>query len=156
MPDQNYKVISNLSELSSAVVAPPNRELVVLPEVQVPDPQKSGKTVPAAVWEYELDTGEHGDFDISDKVFDEAGNITQIKRGGRDVAFLAFTTRDGDGVRIFQTIEQAEATLKRWGKRATGRMLLAAQKANYGDGNSSADEAQASAEKNSGETSTSS
>lgn len=154
MSDVKYRVISSVNEIES--VSELRRELVILPEVRVKNPDGKG-TVAAAFWQYELDTGEHGEYDISDREFDENGNVVKIKRGGRDVAFLAFTTRDGDGQRVFHTIAAAEATLKRWGKSVTNRMLIAAQKANYGDGDvTNADEAEKRAEGNSEETSTSS
>jgi hypothetical protein len=139
--DDDCEIVSSISEL--AAPPPPRRERVNLPELK----KKNGKG--SAFWEYELLTGEHGDFDISDKVFDEFGQVVRIKRGGRDVRFLALTTRDGDGNRVFQTFEQAETTLNTWGKSITNKLLQAANKANYGEA-SSEDEAAASAEGNSG------
>lgn len=143
--------ISIVSSITQFPEPPPlRRELVLLSEL----PKDSeGNTL--AVYEYELNTGEHGEFDISDRIFDEFGQVVRVKRGGRDVRFLAYCTRDGDGNRVFHTLEQAEATLNRWGKSITNRMLQAANKANYGDA-SSVDEASASAEGNSEGTQTSS
>lgn len=146
MREVDYEVITNASQIGE----PPamRRELVVLPELK----NRNGKA--SAFYEYELSTGEHGEFDISDRVFDEFGQVTRVKRGGRDVRFLAYTTRDGDGNRIFHTLDQAEATLNRWGKSITNKMLQAANKANYGE-DTSAEEAAKSAEGNSEETQTS-
>jgi hypothetical protein len=146
--DVKFAVVSSISQFGEP--PPLRRELVLLPELPK---DVEGNTL--AVYEYELNTGEHGQYDISDRVFDEFGQVVRVKQGGRDVRFLAYCTRDADGNRIFQTLDQAEATLNRWGKSITNKMLQAANKANYGD-SSSADEAEASAEGKSGETQTSS
>lgn len=146
-PEVDYEVVSSASQLGDLPKL--RRELVVLPEW----PTKRGKA--SAFWQYELSTGEHGEFDISDQVYDEAGNILRVLRGGRIIRFLARTTRDGDGNRVWPTTDAAEQALDQAGKSITNKLLQAANRVNYEDAPSAA-AALKSAEGNSEETSTSS
>lgn len=138
----DYEVVCSAGDLGD----PPalKSKLVVLPEWR----RKNGKAT--AFYQHELNTGEHDDFELSDKVFDKLGNITRYKRTGRDFRWLARTTRDGNGNRIWHTDEECEAALKPLGKSITNKMVAAANEVNYGDpATGSADDAVSDAEKNS-------
>lgn len=143
MAEVECEFVSSASELGD----PPelNGEPLALPEW----PKRNGKG--AKFLMCELTTGEHDRFDLSDKVFDKFGNIIRIERGLKQYEFLALCTRDGDRQRIWQSAEACKATLEAVGKGITNKMLVAANKVNYGDDSSSAEEAEASAEGKSGE-----
>lgn len=147
--EPKYRIPSSVGELPD----PPSmrRELVVLPELTVTDP-KTKEVFATALYEYELNTGEHSEYMISDRVFDEKGQVIRLIPDGRDVRFLARTTRLAGGHRVWATTEAAQATLNRWGHSITNKLLLAANRVNYGETASSEDEAVASAEGNSEET----
>lgn len=145
--DIDYEIPSSAGDFGPP--PPLRQELVIVPEWKT----RNGKAT--AVYQFELNTGEHGEFTVSDRVFDQAGNVTRIKQISPDVRFLAYTTRTGDGLRYWSTIEAAEAVLKPLGKSITNRLVTVANKVNYGDDASSVEEAAASAEGNSEETPTS-
>lgn len=103
-------------------------EEVPLPELGLVDGEEIG------VVQAELNTGDHNEYLLSDKVFDEFGQITRVKNSpGRNVRLLAYTTQDGAGNRLFQTVEQAEQTLNRWGQSIINKLMLAANRVNYED-----------------------
>ena len=135
-----YRVVSSDGELASAKVPDLNKDLVVLDEWLLDD----GDCVAFVM--HELSTGEHDEFDDSDKVYDKFGNVIRIIRGMKQYEWLARTTRDGDGQRVWQSGEAAKARLKPLGKSITNKMVAAANKVNYGDDASSADEAVEDAE----------
>ena len=105
--------------MSFSGASPPKlrREKIVLPEWLNP----RGKANAFLLWE--LSTGEHGEFDASDKVFDEHGQVVRLIPIGWDVRFLAYTVRDGSGNRIWPTIEQAQPKLKPAAKSITNKMV---------------------------------
>lgn len=149
MSDGKYKVVSSASQFPPP--PKPRRELVVLPELGL---DSDGDAL--AVYQYELLTGVHNEFLISDQVRDENGNVIKVKHSpGRDVRMLAYTTCDGDGNRLWHTIEQAAEVLNSWGKSITNKMAAAAARVNY-DEALSAEEAAERAEGNSETASTSS
>jgi len=137
MAEVDYEIVSSDSELGDAPEL--KTELVVLSEW----PNRNGKATAFVM--HEMNTGEHDEFDLSDKVFDKGGNLIRFKRGGRDYEYLARCTRDGDGQRIWQNAEACEKRLKLLGKSITNKMVTAANKVNYGDA-TSADEAEGDAE----------
>lgn len=140
MAEVKYRIISNDSELNNAPVPALKTELTVLEEWLLDD----GDAIAFVM--HELTTGEHDEFDLSDKVFDKAGQIIRFKTGGKNYRWLARTTRDGDGNRVWPTDEACEARLKPLGKSLTNKMVTAANKVNYGDDAESADEAEVDAE----------
>lgn len=151
MPDTevDYVIVSRAGQAGP----PPKlrRELIVLPEWRNPEGKAN------AFLEWELGTVEHGKFELSDRVFDEAGRVIRFTHISREIRMLAFTTRDGDGHRVWPTIEAAEAELELAGNSITNKLIALAQKMNYGDPNvSTVDDALKSAEGKSEETSTSS
>lgn len=148
-PEVDYEVVSRPGQAG----APPKlrSELIVLPE------WKNARGKANAFLQWELGTVEHGKFELSDRVFDEAGRVIRFTHISREIRMLAFTTRDGDGHRVWPTIEAAEEELALVGNSITNKMIGLAQRLNYGDPNAvSADEALKSAEGKSDETSTSS
>jgi hypothetical protein len=136
-PEIDYEIVSLDSELGDGPEL--RKELVVL-ETWL---RKNGKVT--AFWEAELTTGEHDDLDLSSQVFDKAGNIVRIKRGGYTYEYLSRTTRDGDNQRVWASAEECEKRLKPLGKYITNKMVAAANKANYGDA-INADDAESDAE----------
>lgn len=147
MPEVDYEIASCDSELGDAPEL--KKELLVLPEWL----NKRGKATAFVM--HEMNTGEHDEFGLSDKVFDKAGQIIRFKRGGRDYDYLARCTRDSDGQRIWATAEACEKRLRPLGKSITNKMVAVANKVNYGD-TANADEAETSAEGKSEGTQTSS
>lgn len=145
MSDVKYRIISSDAELDSAPAPELNKELVVLEDWLLED----GSCVAYVM--HELSTGEHDDFDRSDKVYDKFGQVVRLKVGSKQYEFLARCTRDGDGQRVWQNAEACEKRLKPLGKSITNKMVTAANKANYGDDNTTPDEAVADAEGNSEE-----
>lgn len=143
MAEVEYEIVSSDSELGDAPEL--GKKLLVIPKWR----RKDGRATAFVM--HELTTGEHDDFELSDRVFDTVGNVTRIKRGSKQYEWLARTTRDGDGNRVWQSAEDCEKRLKPLPKSITTQMILAADKINYGDA-SSADEATSSAEGNSEET----
>lgn len=143
MAEVEYEIVSSDSELGDAPEL--GKKLLVIPKWR----RKDGRATAFVM--HELNTGEHDDYDLSDRVFDEFGNVTRIKRGGKQYEWLARTTRDGDGNRVWQSAEACEKRLKPMGKSITNAMVAAADKINYGDASSPA-EATSSAEGNSEET----
>ena len=142
--DVDYEICSADSELGNAPEL--RTKLVVFPEW----PNKRGK--PTAFLQQELTHGEHEEFELSDRVYDKVGQVTRLKIGGKDYRYLARTTRDGDGQRIWATDEACEKRLKPLGQNITNKLIAAANWCNYGDeDNSSKDEAVADAEGKSGE-----
>ena len=135
-----YRIVSSDGELDAAPRPALKQELLVLEEWDL------GGGECAAFVMHELSTGEHDDFDLSDKVFDKSGNLVRIKRGSRNYEWLARTTRDGDGQRVWQTAQACEDRLKPLGKSITNKMVAAANKVNYGDDASSPGEAVEDAE----------
>ena len=154
MSEVKYRIVSSDAELDKATTPTLKKELVILDEWQIK--ADDGEMYAVAYVMCELSTGEHDEFDRSDKVFDKFGQVTRLKVGSKQYEWLARTTRDGDGQRVWHTAEAAEKRLKPLGKSITNKMVTAANKVNYGDDAESADEAVASAEKNSEETSSSS
>jgi hypothetical protein len=139
----DYEVVTNASQLD----APPPllKELVVLPEWKT----RNGKA--SAFWVWELTAAEHGEYAVSDRVFDENGQVIRFKRTGNDLRFLSYCVRDASGNRLWNTLEKAETELGKRGKSGINKLTAVANKLNY-EGASSADEAVASAEGNSEET----
>lgn len=151
MSEVKYRIISTDSELDKATAPELRKELVVLETWLLED----GFAVAYVM--HELPTGEHDDFDRSDKVFDKFNQVVRLKPpGDKQYEWLARTTRDSDGQRVWHNAEDCKKRLKPLGKYITNKMVTAANKANYGDDAESADEAVASAEGNSEETSSSS
>lgn len=144
--DAEYAVLSSASQLDEP--EPLNKELVAVPGWK---DKRSGK--PIHVWVWELTAAEHGEYSVSDRVFDEHGQVVRFKRGGHDLRFLSYCIRDAAGNRIWNTLEKAEAELGRRGKSAINKLTAVANKLNY-EGADSEDEAVASAEGNSEETQT--
>jgi len=140
--DLEYDIASSDDELGG----PPElgKELLVIPEWL----NKRGRATAFVMCE--LTTGEHDEFDRSDKVFDKFGQIIRLKTESKNYEWLARCTRDGDGLRIWQSAEAAKKRLEPLGKLITNKMVETANKVNYGD-KTSADEAVADAEGNSEE-----
>jgi len=145
MSEVKYRIISTDAELDNAPPPDLNKELVILEDWLLED----GSCVAYVM--HELSTGEHDDFDRSDKVYDKFGQVVRLKVGSKQYEFLARCTRDGDGQRVWQNAEACEKRLKPLGKSITNKMVTAANKANYGDDNTTPDEAVADAEGNSEE-----
>lgn len=144
-----YRVISSDGELDKAVVPELKSELVILEDWLLKG--DDGEEYAVAYVMHELSTGDHDDFDRSDKVYDKFGQVTRLKVGSRQYEFLARCTRDGDGLRVWPNAEACEKRLKPLGKSITNAMVVAANRVNYGDDNSTPDEAVADAEGNSEE-----
>lgn len=140
MGEVKYRIISSDSELASAKAPELREELVILEGWLLSD----GSAV--ALYEHELSTGDHDAFDMSDKVFDKFGQVIRLTRGLKQYEFLARTTRDGDGQRIWQSAEECKARLEPLGKSVTNKLVTAANKVNYNDDAESADEAVEDAE----------
>lgn len=148
MGDVKYRVISNDGELDKAAVPELKTELVILEDWLIK--ADDGEEYAVAYVMHELSTGDHDDFDRSDKVYDKFNQVIRLKPpGSRQYEFLARTTRDGDGQRVWPTAEACEKRLKPLGKSITNAMVTAANRVNYGDDNSTPDEAVADAEGNS-------
>lgn len=145
MSNAEYAVLTNAGQLAEP--EPLNKELVVVPG------WKNRKGNQVAVWVWELSAAEHGEYAVSDRVFDENGQVVRFKRTGHDLRFLSYCIRDANGNRIWNTLEKAEAELGRRGKSAINKLTAVANKLNY-EGADSEDKAVASAEGNSEETST--
>ena len=149
MAEVKYRIVSSDSELDKATAPALRKELVILDEWQIK--ADDGEMYAVAYVMHELPTGEHDEFDRSDKVFDKFNQVVRLKPpGDKQYEWLARTTRDGDGQRVWHNAEDCKKRLKPLGKSITNRMVMAANKANYRDGES-ADEAVASAEGNSEE-----
>lgn len=145
--DVDYEVVGSAAQAGK----PPElrSELVILPEWLNP----RGKA--NAFWQWELSHGDHAEFERSDKVYDEAGRVIRFTSVSYAVRFLAYTTRDGDGNRIWPTIDQAEKALAGVGNSIINKMVGVANEMNYGDPKAKdAAEAAESAEGKSEETST--
>jgi hypothetical protein len=150
MGEVRYRIVSSDAELDKATAPALRKELVILETWLLED----GSAVAYVM--HELPTGEHDEFDRSDKVFDKFGQVIRLKPpGDKNYEFLARTTRDGDGLRVWHNAEDCKKRLKPLGKYITNKMVTAANKANYGD-SESPDGAMASAEGNSEEASSSS
>jgi hypothetical protein len=145
MGEVKCRFVTTDAELDKAKAPDLKQEPVILEEWLLEDGYCVGFVM------CELPTGEHDDFELSDRVFDKFGNVVRIKRGTKQYEFLARTARDGDGQRVWATAEACEKRLKPLGKSITNKMVAAANKANYGDDNTSPDEAVADAEGNSEE-----
>lgn len=140
MAEPKYRIVCNDSDLESAPKPALKKQLLVLEDWDL------GNGECAAFVMHELNTGEHDEFELSDKVFDKTGNLIRIKRGNRQYEWLARTTRDGDGQRVWQNVDECEKRLKPLGKSITNQMVTAANKVNYGDDVSTPDEAVEDAE----------
>lgn len=143
----DYEIVSNAGQTG----APPKlrNELIVFPEWL--NPRKKANAF--LLWE--LSTDEHSEFERSDKVYDEFGQVVKIKDISYAVRWLAYTVRDGDGNRVYPTLDAAQAALGGVPKSITNRMIALANEQNYGDPNiKSKDEASEDAEGKSEETST--
>lgn len=152
MSEVKYRIISTDSELDKATTPELRKELVILETWLIKD--DDGAEYAVAYVMHELPTGEHDDYDRSDKVFDKFNQVVRLKPpGDKQYEWLARTTRDSDGQRVWHNAEDCKKRLKPLGKYITNKMVAAANKANYGDDADTADEAVASAEKNSEETS---
>lgn len=133
-----YEIASSPSDLGPAPEL--GKKLIVLPEWRKPNGKAN------AFVAHELSTGEHDEFDRSDKVYDKFGQVTRLKVGSKQYEWLARTMRDGDGQRIWHSAESCEETLKPVGKLITNKMVAAANQINYGDDASTPDEAAEDAE----------
>ncbi len=149
MGEVKYRVISHDHELDKATAPELRKELVILDTWLIKG--DDGQEYAVAYVMHELPTGEHDEFDRSDKVYDKFGQVIRLKVGSRHYEWLARTTRDGDGQRVWHNAEECRKRLEPLGKYITNKMVTAANKANYGDGNTTPDEAVADAEGNSGE-----
>jgi hypothetical protein len=146
--DVKYKVISSAGQLPPP--PPLRKKLVVIPEWEITDPS-TGEKFAAALWVFELTAAEHGEYAVSDRVFDEFNQVKKLKPTGDDLRFLSYVTRDPSGQhRLWPTLKEAEEVLGRYGKHAINTLTAAAREVNYGsEDTKSEDEAVASAEKNS-------
>lgn len=145
MGEVKCRFISSDVELDKATAPELNKVPVILEDWLLDDGYCVGFVM------HELPTGEHDEFDQSDKVYDKFNQVIRLKPPGyRQYEFLARTTRDGDGQRVWNNAEDCKKRLEPLGKSITNKMVQAANKANYGDdNNSSPDEAVADAEGNS-------
>jgi hypothetical protein len=146
MGEVKCRFITTDAELDKAKAPELKQEPVILEEWLLDDGYCVGFVM------QELSTGEHDDFDRSDKVYDGFNQVIRLKPPGtRQYEWLARTTRDGDGQRVWVNAEDCRKRLEPLGKSITNKMVTAANKVNYGDDNTNPDEAVADAEGNSEE-----
>jgi hypothetical protein len=123
--DVDFEILTNANQLAPP---PPLRvEEVVLPGVKL----KNGKA--AKVFCHELTALEYDEFQDTGRVYDKTGALVSANIRNEDLRFLAFTVRDHHGNRIWHTVEACKAQLGQYGKSVTSRLMVAANKANFGD-----------------------
>ena len=133
--DLDFELITSARQLAPAPAL--RQEAVTLEDW----PTTSGKK--PRLLEWELSAGEHADFVESGRVY-KGGVFQRYENRGEDIRFLAYTTRDQHGNRIWPTIEAAKATLEPLGRGTLLLLINAANRVN--------NEKPASAEGNSEET----
>lgn len=119
--DIDFELVTNANQL--APPPPLARERVILPGWKT----TSGKAVGFFV--YELTALEFGEFQDSTRVYD-GGAFTGITLKNEDLKLLAFTVRDANGNRLWNTTESAVAQLGRFGQASINLLVAASSRMN--------------------------
>jgi len=120
----DFELVTSARSLGAAPKL--RRERVILPEVKT----KSGKAAAFLCWE--LDALEYGEFQDSSRVYKDGEHVGNSAKN-EDLRFLAFTLRDGNGNRLWSNLEDAKSQLGKYGKSVTSKLMVASNKANFGD-----------------------
>jgi len=75
---------------------------------------------------------EYGEFQDSSRVYKDGEHVGNSAKN-EDLRFLAFTLRDGNGNRLWSNLEDAKSQLGKYGKSVTSKLMVASNKANFGD-----------------------
>jgi hypothetical protein len=133
--DVDFEIVTSARQLGP----PPalRRELVVLPEIRT----TSGKAT--ALYEYELSAKDFSAYQETSRVY-VAGEFRSVTFKDEEIRFLAFTTRDENGNRLWHSTDAAIAQLGMYGRTSLQKLVAAANRVNSAS--------VSSAEGNSGET----
>lgn len=126
--DIDFELITNASQL--APPPPLAKERVVMPDWRT----TSGKA--AAFYEWELTALDYTNFQEGMRTWENGvrgGRVTAVDVTHQDFHFLAATTRDANGNRIWHDAKAAIAQLGQFGQASIDKLLAAAQRVNRGN-----------------------
>jgi hypothetical protein len=119
--DLDFEIVTNASQMAPPL--PLRRERVILRNVHT-----TAKKL-AAIWQYELNALDHNLFQETGRVYVN-GDLQGVTMKNNILRFLAFTSRDPNGNRLWQTVEEAIAQLGKYGKTDIDLLLDAANRVN--------------------------
>lgn len=119
LDDLDFELVTNANQL--APPPPLNRERVILPDWRT----STGKV--AAVWVYELTALEFGQYQNSLRVYTD-GRFVGINLEHDDLKLLAYTVRDGNGNRLWNTAQAVIDKLGQYGQASIDLLTAASNR----------------------------
>lgn len=117
----DFELITNFKQL--APPPPLRKEKVVLADV------KTVRGKPAGFFCWELSALDYSEFQETTRVYVN-GSLDSISLKNEDMKYLAYTVRDANNNRIWNTVEEAIAQLGQFGRSVTNQLVAASNRVN--------------------------